>query len=111
VTLGGTYLQTRGGRVDLDPGQTGFAPLTGDAPVRLEETPAFMLAVLPRDIAPGTRGLQRAPGLERAPGLDRAPGLPGSQAPALLLERGGITPAIPGEVLRRQGLPNGKTKH
>jgi hypothetical protein len=110
VTLGGTYLQTRAGRVDLDPGQTGFVPLKPDAvPVRLEETPDFMLAFLPPpapDTAPGTRGLLRAPGLERAPGLDRAPGLPGSQAPALLLERGGV---IPGD--RRPGLPNGKAKH
>ena len=112
VTLGGTYLQTRAGRVDLDPGQTGFVPLSPDAmPVRLEKTPDFMLAFLPPpapDTAPGTRGLLRAPGLGRAPGLERAPGLPGSQAPALLLERGGV---IPGDTLRRQGPPIGKGKN
>jgi ferric-dicitrate binding protein FerR (iron transport regulator) len=45
VSAGGTYLQTPEGRVDLDPGEAGFAPLApGKAPVRLERTPTFMLA-------------------------------------------------------------------
>jgi ferric-dicitrate binding protein FerR (iron transport regulator) len=48
VSAGGTYLQTPEGRVDLDPGEAGFAPLApGKAPVRLANTPAFMLAKLP----------------------------------------------------------------
>ena len=47
---------------------------------------------------------------DRAPGVDLAPGLPGSQAPALLLEHRGVAPAIPGDVLRRQG-SNGKAKN
>jgi len=48
VTLGGTYLQGPGGRIDLAPGEVGFASmLPGSAPVRLERTPEFMqLAML-----------------------------------------------------------------
>jgi hypothetical protein len=43
VTLGGTYLQGSGGRVDLAPGEVGFASrLPGSAPLRLERTPEFM---------------------------------------------------------------------
>lgn len=115
VTLGGTYLQTRAGRIDLDPGQTGFVPLAPDAvPMHLEHAPEFMLAFLP-PVAPDAgpmNGLRRAPGLDHAPGLDLAPGLPGSHAPSLLLEHRGTAPAaIPGEALRRQGPPPGKGGH
>jgi hypothetical protein len=48
VTLGGTYLEGPGGRIDLAPGEVGFASmLPGSAPVRLERTPEFMqLAML-----------------------------------------------------------------
>lgn len=43
VTLGGTYLQSSGGRVDLAPGEVGFVSLLpGSAPSRLERTPEFM---------------------------------------------------------------------
>ena len=43
VTLGGTYLQSAGGRVDLAPGEVGFVSLIpGSAPSRLERTPQFM---------------------------------------------------------------------
>jgi hypothetical protein len=48
VSAGGTYLQTPQGRVDLEAGQSGFAPLGAEgAPVLLPATPAFMLASLP----------------------------------------------------------------
>ncbi len=48
VTLGGTYLKSDGGRVELAPGETGFVPMRlGAAPSRLERTPEFMhVAVL-----------------------------------------------------------------
>jgi hypothetical protein len=42
VTVGGTYIQAPQGRVDLDPGQVGFAPLGGANPVKLDRTPDFM---------------------------------------------------------------------
>jgi hypothetical protein len=41
VTLGGTYLQSDAGRVDLDPGQAGFAALKAP-PALLQRTPEFM---------------------------------------------------------------------
>ena len=48
VTMGGTYLETPGGRVDLDPGEAGFSALRPDAvPVRLPSAPPFMLSALP----------------------------------------------------------------
>lgn len=51
VTVGGTYIQTADGRVELEPGENGFAPLAGAAPTRLERTPAFMqLAALKRGV-------------------------------------------------------------
>lgn len=42
VTAGGTYVQAASGRLDLDPGQVGFASAAGAAPLRLERTPEFM---------------------------------------------------------------------
>lgn len=41
VTLGGTYLQSPQGRVDLAPGQIGFAGVSA-APSHLQRTPEFM---------------------------------------------------------------------
>jgi hypothetical protein len=43
VTMGGTYLAAAGGRVELAPGDTGFAG-RGMAPLRLARTPDFMHA-------------------------------------------------------------------
>lgn len=64
VTLGGTYLQSPQGRVDLDPGQTGFAgSMTGSAPLRLERAPEFMhLAALQTGTVSGLRMRENAPG-------------------------------------------------
>lgn len=43
VTLGGTYLEGSGGRVELAPGEVGFASMhAGAEPQRLERTPEFM---------------------------------------------------------------------
>ncbi len=43
VTMGGTYLQAPGGRIDVAPGEIAFASRRNDlAPVRLERTPEFM---------------------------------------------------------------------
>jgi hypothetical protein len=63
VTLGGTYLQGAGGRVDLAPGEVGFASLrSASAPVRLEGTPDFMhLAAYTRGSRP-QRGAPRLRG-------------------------------------------------
>jgi hypothetical protein len=66
VTMGGTYLQGAGGRVELAPGEAGFASLRPDAaPVRLAQTPEFMhVAALASSgkIGPQARG--RTPGDE-----------------------------------------------
>lgn len=52
VTIGGTYLQSARGRIDLDPLETGFAALTGDeAPRRLERSPEFMHAAFQQSAA------------------------------------------------------------
>jgi hypothetical protein len=59
VTLGGTYLRSDGGQVELAPGETGFVPMRlGAAPSRLDRAPDFMhLAVLsPGNTGPGLRG-------------------------------------------------------
>ncbi len=59
VTLGGTYLKSDGGQVELAPGETGFVPMRlGAAPSRLDRTPDFMhLAVLsPGNTGPKLRG-------------------------------------------------------
>jgi hypothetical protein len=43
VTMGGTYIQTPSGRIDVAPGEIGFASRRNDlAPQRLERTPEFM---------------------------------------------------------------------
>jgi hypothetical protein len=62
VTVGGTYLQSAGGRVDLAPGEVGFASmLPGSVPLRLERTPEFMhLAAL----GSGNAGLKVGEGAE-----------------------------------------------
>ena len=52
VTMGGTYLADERGRVDLDPGETGFSPLAGSAaPRRLERAPEFMHTAFQRSAA------------------------------------------------------------
>ena len=52
VTIGGTYLESARGRIDLDPLETGFAALTGDeAPRRLERSPEFMHAAFQQSAA------------------------------------------------------------
>lgn len=62
VTVGGTYIDTPQGRVDLSPGQSGFAPLAGAAPARLERTPAFMHLAALRSGSAGPRLREAAPG-------------------------------------------------
>jgi hypothetical protein len=58
VTMGGTYIAGAGGRVELSPGQVGFASkAAGASPIRLESTPQFMhLAAMSRgDTGPRPR--------------------------------------------------------
>jgi hypothetical protein len=62
VTLGGTYLKSDGGQVELAPGETGFVPMRlGAAPSRLARTPEFMhLATLrPGNTGPKLRAFGR----------------------------------------------------
>ena len=62
VTLGGTYLQSPEGRVDLAPGETGFVDLSaGSRPLRLERTPEFMHAVALTSANTGPQFRERAP--------------------------------------------------
>lgn len=43
VTVGGTYMQSPDGRIDLAPGEVGFSSeAPGSAPARLQRTPGFM---------------------------------------------------------------------
>jgi FecR protein len=58
VTLGGTYLQSSEGRVDLAPGEVGFVSMVlGSTPMRLERTPEFMhFAALSSNTGPQLRG-------------------------------------------------------
>jgi hypothetical protein len=67
VTLGGTYLQSPQGRVDLEPGQTGFASsMAGSTPSRLKHAPDFMhLAALQAGANTGPRMRENAPGDQR----------------------------------------------
>jgi len=62
VTVGGTWLQGSGGRIDVAPGQVAFASRqAGVAPLRLERTPEFMhLAALSRVVDSGGPGLRAA---------------------------------------------------
>jgi hypothetical protein len=64
VTLGGTYLETGGGRIELAPGEVGFAGRAA-APSFVTRTPEFMhvAAAAPSKATTGMRG--RAPGDER----------------------------------------------
>jgi hypothetical protein len=86
VTMGGTYIAGAGGRVDLSPGQVGFASkAAGASPIRLESTPHFMqLAAMSRGDT-GPRARAASPGdevrLEKRP-VSSASGV-ASSAPAL----------------------------
>jgi hypothetical protein len=64
VTMGGTYLQNGEGRVDLDPGQSGFAPRAGASPSRLPATPAFMQLAALRNGNTGPQLRETSPGDE-----------------------------------------------
>jgi hypothetical protein len=44
VTLGGTYLESAGSRINLDPTEVGFAGVGDERPARLARTPQFMYA-------------------------------------------------------------------
>lgn len=74
VTLGGTYLQSAGGRVDLAPGEVGFVSLIqGSVPSRLERTPEFMHVAALANVNAGLQpGKNEAPGSERGVETNRA---------------------------------------
>ena len=94
VTLGGTYLQGAGGRVDLAPGEVGFvSALPGSAPSRLERTPEFMqLAALA--IGNGAGGLKLKEG-DRTTGARSETSLPAAPSGSLSGPRGAsVVPSI-----------------
>ncbi len=62
VTLGGTYLESAGSRIDLDPTEVGFAGVGEGRPSRLERTPQFMYAAFEQS-APAFSPEMRADGL------------------------------------------------
>ena len=84
VTVGGTYLQGPGGRVDVAPGEVAFlGKSAGSAPLRLERTPEFMhvaaLSSANSGPQPRVRALSDDRLLKKDP-LSSALGLPGSGA-------------------------------
>lgn len=106
VTMGGTYLTDERGRVDLDPTDTGFAPLAGNEPPRrLERAPEFMHAAFRQSAANFTAEM-REDGLgdERRLlgglklGQQRPDGLPPQAA------RPALPPQALGETLGHPGL-------
>ena len=62
VTMGGTYLESAGSRIDLDPSETGFAGVGDERPTRLERAPQFMYAAFEQG-AVGLSPEMRAGGL------------------------------------------------
>jgi hypothetical protein len=92
VSAGGTYLESPAGRIDLAPGEIGFASRVPEAaPMRLERTPEFMQVAalgnghaaslrgpLPRgpDASDERRLQQSAPGAGQARAAAAAPVLP-----------------------------------
>jgi hypothetical protein len=124
VTVGGTYIAGAGGRIDLAPGEVGFASRKpGSAPMRLQRTPEFMhlAALTSGDMGPRPRGASAsderrmeknsrsvaatAPGLSgTAPGLSGAtPGAAGA-APGL---SGGAALTSPAQGFGRGGRCDG----
>jgi FecR protein len=102
VTLGGTYLQSPGGRVDLAPGEVGFVSLApGSTPMRLERTPEFMhfAAVDSGNTGPRLRG--SSAGDERR--LERADG----PSALSLSATSPVLPAQLGESNRQRGWGQG----
>jgi hypothetical protein len=105
VTVGGTYLQSAGGRVDLAPGEVGFVSmLPGSAPLRLERTPEFMhLAAL----AGGNAGLKAGKGAEAHKDAEISPTaaplghIAGPMGPATLP----VNPAAAGSPAAAMGSP------
>jgi hypothetical protein len=79
VTLGGTYLKSDAGRLELSPGETGFVAMRiGAAPSRLQHTPEFMHVAA---VSSGNTGLRpRGFGAEDQRRLQRT--LPSAQAPS-----------------------------
>ena len=102
VTQGGTYLTDERGRVDLDPGDTGFASTAGhEAPRRLERAPEFMHVAFQRSAGYSTSEMRedglgderrQSGGLKLGhPRTDDAPKGPGGRAtlPAQAIGEGG----------------------
>jgi hypothetical protein len=102
VTLGGTYLQNPHGRVELAPGDIGFAAvLSGSAPAQLERTPTFMhLAAL---TGPSTGPVMRGSGRGDEIRLQTPMGAPFNEGVIAHAKRelpGHVTmPALPAQVL------------
>jgi hypothetical protein len=120
VTVGGTYLQGPDGRLDLAPGEVGFASLTpGMAPLRLDRTPEVMHLSMTANGNTGPQLRQASPsdGRRLEKGLPHAR-LPESMPvlPAQALGentgkgwgKGGRCEGSCGDPLKSQGRGNGK---
>jgi hypothetical protein len=92
VTVGGTWLQGSGGRIDVAPGEVAFASRqAGVAPRRLERTPEFMhLAALSRVVDSG------GPGLRAASASDQRRLEKSSSAPSSAAAPSAASAALPG---------------
>jgi len=126
VTVGGTWLQGSGGRIDVAPGQVAFASReAGVAPMRLERTPEFMhLAALSRIVDSGGPSLRAASASDQrriekyfpsvstaasaaAPGVSgTAPGL-ASTSPGLAGTSPGLGGTSPGQGFGKGGRCDG----
>jgi hypothetical protein len=104
VTMGGTYIQAPGGRVDVAPGEVAFAGmLTGSKPMLLQRTPEFMhVAALSKgNTGPQLRGA--AAGDERRLQAGAASSM--SSLPANV-----VSPVLPSQALTENSPQKGLAK-
>jgi hypothetical protein len=111
VTVGGTWLQGSGGRIDVAPGQVAFASReAGAAPLRLERTPEFMhLAALSRVVDSGGPGLRAASAsdqrrLEKSSSAASSGAAPSVVSGATPSAASGAAPGVAAAVLPPQSL-------
>ena len=99
VTVGGTFIETSAGRIDLDAVQVGFASLhPGSVPTKLGTTPAFMqTAFAPLKIDTGPRMREKASSDEGR--LSQPAGVPLGTNGQIGLPPVATTPVLPAQAL------------
>jgi hypothetical protein len=99
VTVGGTFIETSAGRIDLDAVQVGFASLhPGSVPTKLSTTPAFMqTAFAPLKVDTGPRMREKAPSDEGR--LAQPAGVPFATNGQVGLPASATTPVLPAQAL------------